>query len=117
MKKFIVLYHAPASMMKQATKVTPAQAKAGMDGWMKWAEKAGKALVEMGAPLGDSGWIKGTPGAGHLGGYSMVQSDSMDSAKKADGGMDSSAKAAPKESTKDAIKAGLGGLLKKKKGN
>ena len=53
-----------------------------MDGWMKWAGKAGKALVDIGAPLGDSGWIKGTAGAGYLGGYSMVQTDSLDSAKK-----------------------------------
>ena len=82
MKKFLVLYHSPISNQEQMKKATPELMKAAMDGWMKWAGKAGKALVDMGAPLGDSGWIKGTPRVGHLGGYSMVQTDSIDAAKK-----------------------------------
>ena len=82
MKKFLVLYHSPISNQEQMKKATPELMKASMDGWMKWAGKAGKALVDMGAPLGDAGWIKGTPGAGYLGGYSIVQTDSLDAAKK-----------------------------------
>ena len=86
MKKFIVLYHAPASMMKQAAKVTPAQAKAGMDGWMKWAAKCGSQLVEMGSPLG--GGLKLAPDGTAVAsrkqvtGYSVLQAKSMAEAKK-----------------------------------
>jgi hypothetical protein len=35
------------------SKASPEQAKAGMDLWMAWAKKAGAAIVDMGAPLGD----------------------------------------------------------------
>jgi len=51
MKKFIVIYHAPADAMKAMATATPAQQKKGMEGWMKWAQKCGKHLVDMGAPL------------------------------------------------------------------
>lgn len=86
MKKYIVLYHAPASMMKQAAKVTPAQAKAGMEGWMKWAAKCGKQLLDMGAPL--AGGLKLAPDGSataskkQVTGFSVLEAKSMAEAKK-----------------------------------
>ena len=82
MKKFLVLYRSTTSNKEQMTKATPEQMKAHMDAWMGWAKKSGTALVEMGAPLGDSTLIKGTAGQGHIGGYSIVQAESLDAAKK-----------------------------------
>ena len=51
MKKFIVIYHANNDSMKQMTTSTPEEMKAGMDGWMTWAQKCGDHLVDMGTPL------------------------------------------------------------------
>ena len=38
-------------------KATPEQAKAGMDPWMAWAGKAGKAVVDLGAPLAEGATV------------------------------------------------------------
>jgi hypothetical protein len=81
-KKFLVLYRSTMSMKEQITKLTPEQRKASMDAWMGWAKKSGAALVDMGAPLGDSTLLKGTAGQGHIGCYSFVQAESLDTAKK-----------------------------------
>lgn len=51
MKKFLVLYRSTVSAAEQMTKVTPEQAKAGMDAWMAWAKKAGPGIVDLGQPL------------------------------------------------------------------
>ena len=40
MKKFLVLYRAPIASFDQMMKATPEEAKAGMDAWMAWANKA-----------------------------------------------------------------------------
>ena len=63
-------------------KATPEQMKASMDAWKVWVQKHGPALVDMGAPLGDSALIKGKPGQGHIDGYSMVQAESLDTVKR-----------------------------------
>ena len=54
MKKFLVLYKAPASSFEQMMKATPEQQKAGMAAWMAWGKSAGSSIVDMGAPLGKS---------------------------------------------------------------
>jgi hypothetical protein len=82
MKKFLVLYRSTVSAQQQMANSTPEQGKAGMDAWMGWAKRSGAALVEMGAPLGDSTLIKGATGPGFIGGYSIVQADSVDAAKR-----------------------------------
>lgn len=82
MKKFLVLYRSSISAKEQMTKSTPEQAKAGMDAWMGWAKKSAASLVEMGAPLGDSTLLKGSAIAGYIGGFSIVQAESVDAAKK-----------------------------------
>jgi len=79
MKKFLVLYRAPVSAREQMANATPEQAKAGMDAWMAWAGKAAKAIVDLGAPLGDTTAVGGTETTGgKLGGYSILQGESVE---------------------------------------
>jgi hypothetical protein len=81
MKKFLVLYKAPASGFEQMQKATPEQQKAGMDAWMTWSKKASGAIVDMGAPLGKSLRVnKGdaAPSTNDLGGYSILQAESKE---------------------------------------
>jgi hypothetical protein len=82
MKKFLVLYKAPAATFEQMMKnTTPAQQKAGMDAWMAWSKKAGGSIVDMGAPLGKC--VRVTPAGvsattNDLGGYSIMQAESKE---------------------------------------
>jgi hypothetical protein len=81
MKKFLVLYKAPASSFEQMSKSTPEQQKAGMDAWMTWGKKAASAIVDMGAPLGKSLRVTNggsSPSANDLGGYSILQAESKE---------------------------------------
>jgi hypothetical protein len=82
MKKYLVLYRAPVSAREQMAGGTPEQQKAGMEAWMKWAGRAGSAIVDLGSPLGDNAHVGGTAGAGHIGGFSVLQADSIDGVKK-----------------------------------
>jgi hypothetical protein len=81
MKKYMVLYRAPITAAHQMSMATPDQAKAGMEAWMAWSGKAGSALVDMGSPLNEGAILKGEPNKGHIGGYSIVQAESLDAAK------------------------------------
>lgn len=79
MKKFIILYNSSASAAKQMASATPEQQKAGMDAWMKWAAKAGPALVDLGMPVGNPVKIKaGAAGKSDnkTGGFSIMQAKS-----------------------------------------
>jgi len=82
MKKFLVLYKAPASSFEQMMKASPEQQKAGMDAWMAWSKSAAASIVDMGAPLGKAVRVtKGggpTPAINDLGGYSILQAESKE---------------------------------------
>jgi len=82
MKKFLVLYKAPASSFEQMMKATPEQQKAGMDAWMTWGKKAAATIVDMGGPLGKSLRVtKGggaTPTTNDLGGFSILRAESKE---------------------------------------
>lgn len=85
MKKFLVLYQSPVSAAEQMANSTPEQAKAGMDAWMAWAQKAGPAIVDLGSPLGNgSALAKGSVSRGNttVGGYSILQGESMQAITK-----------------------------------
>lgn len=82
MKKYLVLYRSSVPAKEQMMQMTPEQRKASMDAWTSWGEKAGSALVEWGAPTGDSTLLRGTPGPGHIGGYSIVRAESLDAARR-----------------------------------
>ena len=76
MKKFLVLYKASAAEFAAAMAATPEQAKAGMDAWTTWTQKAGSSIVDMGAPLGKSLRVTpagASPVVNDLGGYSILQ--------------------------------------------
>ena len=81
MKKFLVLYKAPAASFEQAMKSTPEQQKAGMEAWMAWGKKAAAAIVDMGAPLGKALRVTkdgSSPVTNDLGGYSILQAESKE---------------------------------------
>ena len=79
MTKFLVTYHggsAPDS---------PAAAQQMMAAFMAWAQQTGSALVDPGAPLGDSKVVTmGSVVAGRadapFNGYSVVEADDLDAA-------------------------------------
>jgi hypothetical protein len=81
MKKFLVLYRAPAASFQQMMKATPEQQKAGMDAWMTWSKSAAASIVEMGGPLGKSVRVTPTgasPIANDFGGFSILQAESKE---------------------------------------
>jgi hypothetical protein len=82
MKKFLVLYRSSVSAKDQMASATPEQGKAGMDAWMAWAKKAGPAVIDLGSPCGDSSLLRGSPAAGFIGGYSLVQGETVDQVKR-----------------------------------
>jgi hypothetical protein len=59
---------------------TPEQAQAGMDAWMAWAQRAGEAIVDLGAPLQPAGRVtaSGTSASDSHSGYSILQADSFE---------------------------------------
>lgn len=78
MKKFILLYNGPAT---PPDKMTKEQIDKVMSGWAAWYEKAGDAVVDMGAPMGNGMALKddGTPGEPTLlSGYTVVQVEDKD---------------------------------------
>lgn len=81
MKKFLVLYRAPASAFEQSKMATPDQRKAGMDAWMTWSKTSASSIVDMGAPLGKSLRVTtggSSPVTNDLGGYSILQGESKE---------------------------------------
>jgi len=82
MKKFLVLYRSNISATERMSRSTAEQAKAGMEAWSGWAKRAAGALIELGAPLGESIRLKGSANPDYIGGFSIVQAESVDAAKK-----------------------------------
>ncbi len=85
MANFMVMYYAPAGAWEQMANMTPEQQQAGMKPWMDWFEKCGSALVDMGAQLGNGQRIAKsgvTPSTAGIAGYSILQAEDMDAAKK-----------------------------------
>ena len=71
MKKFLILYQSATPARDQMAGASPEQAKAGMDAWMAWAKKAGKAIVDLGVPLADVGNNRT-----RVSGFSILQANS-----------------------------------------
>jgi hypothetical protein len=69
-KKFLVLYHSTATAKEQMAKATPEQGKAGMEAWMKWSQKAGPSIVDLGSPIGPVGKANDK-----VGGFSILQGE------------------------------------------
>lgn len=85
MKNFVVIYHAPLSLMEQTADSTPEEMEKGMEQWMVWAKQCGEQLVDFGTPL--MGGTKLNPDGSSIGsekgvcGYSILQAEDMDGAK------------------------------------
>ena len=81
MKKFIVIYHANNEAMQQMASATPEQQKAGMEGWMNWAQRCGDKLVDMGAPLMGGQALEANGKSNNsnkeVTGYSVLQANDM----------------------------------------
>jgi hypothetical protein len=85
-KKFMVLYKASsADFEKMMKSSTPEQQQKGMEAWGKWMQANQKSIVDGGAPLGKTKRVdqKGVSDAKNdIGGYSVVQADSPETAAK-----------------------------------
>ena len=83
MKQYLVIYHAPAAAFEKMKDATPEQMKAGMEPWMKWAERCGGGLVDLGSPLGLGRKITAagsSPSDKEVAGYSILQAENADAA-------------------------------------
>lgn len=85
MKRFLVLYLAPAEVLAQMANATEEQKAEGMKPWMAWKERAGDAVVDFGSPLmgghniaPNSDW---TASNNSNTGYSIIQAESLEAAK------------------------------------
>jgi hypothetical protein len=79
----MVLYMAPVSAEAQMN-VSSEEMKNGMEPWNAWYKKCGKAIVDMGAPLGKGSCLdkKGSSkGVTQVTGYSIIQAKDMDAVK------------------------------------
>lgn len=82
MKKFIVLYCAPAEWSK-AKDTTQEDMKEGMAKWMEWAKKCKGGLVDMGTPLSNGRKVtkgESKPSDKGVVGYSILQAENIDEA-------------------------------------
>jgi hypothetical protein len=81
LKRFVVLYNSPVSVSEQMASSTPEQRTAGMDAWMAWAQQAGDAVIDLGAPVQAAARISASGVAdseSQANGYSLLQGDSRD---------------------------------------
>lgn len=82
MEKYILLYNGPATDMKD---MSEEQGKEVMEKWQVWMEKVGDALLDVGSPMANGVCVvdDGSDGtATSLSGYSIIQAENMDAAKK-----------------------------------
>ena len=82
MKKFVVIYHAPASFM-EVKDASSEDMQKGMEAWMVWAAKCGDGLVDMGTPLGGGQKLSksgSSPSDKGVIGYSILQAEDIEGA-------------------------------------
>jgi hypothetical protein len=88
MPKYMVLYRSSVPAGEQMGGDDPKAAQAGMELWMKWAGRVGGAITDMGSPLGSvvtvtpSGPTAAGAGSPLIGGFSVLEADSVDTVKK-----------------------------------
>lgn len=86
MPKYLFAYHNGGQAMP-----APADRDKVMTAWMKWFQTLGPAVIDGGAPLGQSstvtaGGVAGTGGANPVSGYSLIEAkDAAAAAKLAQG--------------------------------
>ncbi len=80
----MLLYMAPVAAEVQMN-VSPEEMKKGMEPWLAWYNKHGKAIIDQGAPLGKSECVdtKGSvKGQTQVTGYTIMEAKDLDTAKK-----------------------------------
>ncbi len=85
MKQFMVMYMAPLATIDMMMKASPAEVKTEMDAWSAWAEKSGKSLADMGAPLGRTKRLTSTGLSdvrNEITGYSIIEAELAEAAAK-----------------------------------
>ena len=82
MKKYLVLFRAPAASIALMMKATPEQQEAGMNIWMGWSKAAENAIIDMGSPLGktlslttERAWM---PTTNDLCGFQILEAESRE---------------------------------------
>ena len=76
MKKYLVVYYAPASASETMKNVTPEEMQAGMEPWYAWARSCGESLADLGTPLANGQVMSkagSSPSDRNIAGYSMLQ--------------------------------------------
>jgi hypothetical protein len=88
LSKYLVLYRSSVPATEQMGASDPEAAQAGMELWMNWAGRVGGAMADMGSPLGSVATL-GTSGASPsgassppIGGFSILEAESVDTVKK-----------------------------------
>lgn len=85
MKRFVVIYHAPAEAMAAMGEATPEQKAEGMKPWLAWKDRLGDKLLDFGAPLVGGQLLKpdGTTQTStkDVSGYSIIQANDIEEAK------------------------------------
>jgi hypothetical protein len=79
----MILYLSPVSAEQQMN-VSPEEMKKGMEPWLAWYKKGGKAIVDMGAPLAKGICVdkKGSSkGQTQVTGYTIMQAKDLDAVK------------------------------------
>lgn len=76
MPQYLVLYRSTVSAAEQMANADPDSGAESMRAWMEWANRAGNALVELGAPTQTV--AGGEPGS-FIGGYSIMQAEDLPS--------------------------------------
>jgi hypothetical protein len=85
MNKYLVLYRSKAalngmSVAEMMANTPPEQLAAGMAAWQAWHERAGSAVVDLGAPLDKSTAVEGdcgSPAKTSITGYSILEAPSL----------------------------------------
>ena len=79
----MILYMAPVTAEAQMN-VSPDDMKKGMEPWNAWFKKCGKAIVDMGAPLGKGMHFSkrgSSKGKTEITGYTIVQAEDIEGVK------------------------------------
>ena len=82
MTKFLCLYRGPATPMDA---FTPEQSAEQAKAWTDWMSRVGSALVDGGAPFGARAAVAddgSSPTPSDQNGYSILEADSLDDARK-----------------------------------
>jgi len=58
MGRFIVLCYAPIGVVERLASSTPEEAMEGVQQWVNWAQKLGRAPIDPGGPLGNAISVK-----------------------------------------------------------